>query len=136
MCKYAGMYPLITPHPCPACYQWHAVSQAEALAAMGAPPDKVVFLDAPRAVLMESAHRAGKSEDELLARLDSRERLQGCVLPESVKCRLTQSGWVPLFDLTSFRADSIGSIATVRRWRIQWQLLYEAAKAFGRVWPH
>lgn len=31
--------------------------QAEALAEMGAAPDKVAFLDAPRAVLMERAQR-------------------------------------------------------------------------------
>ena len=35
----------------------HAASQAEALARFGAAPDKVVFLDAPRAVLMERAQR-------------------------------------------------------------------------------
>ena len=76
---HAGVYLLITLHPCPACYQWRAVSQAEALAAMGAPPDKVVFLDAPRAVLMERAQRAGSCEDELLARMDSWDRLRGYV---------------------------------------------------------
>ena len=35
----------------------HAASQAEALARFGAAPDKVVFLDAPRAVLMERVQR-------------------------------------------------------------------------------
>ena len=49
---------------------------------MGAAPDKVIFLDALRAVLMERAQRAGGCEDELLARLDTWDRLQGYVAQE------------------------------------------------------
>lgn len=62
--------------------------QARALAFMGAAPDKVIFLDAPRAMLMEHAQRAGSCEDELLARLDSWDRLQGCVAQEVASRRV------------------------------------------------
>ena len=64
--------------------------QAEALAAMGAPPDKVIVLDAPRAALTERAQRAGGCEDELLARLDTWDRLHGCVLLAITLSRLTK----------------------------------------------
>ena len=66
--------------------------QAEALAAMGAAPDRVIFRDAPRSVLIEHAQRTGSCEGELLARLDTWDRLQGCVLLGTVQSRSNQSG--------------------------------------------
>ena len=73
--------------PCTATRDGLRCRQAEALAAIGAAPDKVVFLDAPPAALMERAQRASSCEDELLARLDTWDRLQRCVLLETAPCR-------------------------------------------------